>query len=231
MIERQPLRIALLGGFHVQIGEKSIPAEAWRRRKVRDLIKLLALARGYSLHREQVMDLLWPDADPQAALNSLHQTLYLARRVLEPGGPSPASYLLLQDEIVTLGPPERVWVDVAAFEAAAAHARQRQDPAAYHAALELYTGELLPEDRYEEWASARREALQQAYMALLRDLARLAEARGLRTGDRDPPQGAGRRPGRRGAPSRADAAVRPARRPAAGPAPVPGAPRGAAARA
>ena len=170
------LRIELLNGFRVRVGDEVIPAEVWRRRKVRSLVKLLALTHGYRLHREQVMELLWPDADPQAALNSLHQTLYLARRILEPGSSALARHLLLQDEIVTLGPPELVWVDVAAFEAAAAQARQRGDPAVYRAALALYTGELLPEDRYEEWASARREALHHEYLALLRELTQLAEA-------------------------------------------------------
>jgi predicted ATPase/DNA-binding SARP family transcriptional activator len=176
-MDPKPLWIELLGAFRVRVGGEVIAAEVWRRRKVRSLVKLLALAHGYRLHREQLMEHLWPDADPQAALNSLHQTLYLARRILEPSGAARAHYLLLQDEIVTLGPPELVWVDVVAFEAAAAQAYQRQDPAFYHAALELYAGELLPEDRYEEWASARRTALHQEYLSLLRDLARLAEAR------------------------------------------------------
>jgi predicted ATPase/DNA-binding SARP family transcriptional activator len=176
-MDPKPLWIELLGAFRVRVGDQVIAAEVWRRRKARSLVKLLALAPHYRLHREQVMELLWPDADPQAALNSLHQTLYLARRILELGSLAPACYLLLQDEIVTLGPPELVWVDVVAFERAAGQARQRHDPTLYRAALDLYAGELLPEDRYEEWASARREALHQNHLALLRDLARLAEAR------------------------------------------------------
>jgi DNA-binding SARP family transcriptional activator len=83
-MDPKPLWIELLGTFRVRVGDEVMAAEVWRRRKVRSLVKLLALAPGYRLHREQVMELLWPDADPQAALNSLHQTLYLARRILEP---------------------------------------------------------------------------------------------------------------------------------------------------
>jgi predicted ATPase/DNA-binding SARP family transcriptional activator len=176
-MDPKPLWIELLGTFRVRVGDEVLAAEVWRRRKVRSLVKLLALAPHYRLHREQVMELLWPDAGPQAALNSLHQTLYLARRILEVGSSAPTRYLLLQDEVVTLGPPELVWVDVTAFERAATQARQHQDPASYRAALDLYAGELLPEDRYEEWASARRESIHQEYLALLRHLTRLAEAR------------------------------------------------------
>jgi predicted ATPase/Tfp pilus assembly protein PilF len=63
-----------------------------------------------------------------------------------------------------------------ADEGAAAHARQRQNPAAYRVAIDLYTGDLLPEDRYDNWANARREALRQEYIGLLLELAQLAEA-------------------------------------------------------
>src|SRR5262249_36528136 len=38
--------------------------------------------------------------------------------------------------------------------------------------------DLLPEDRYEDWAAARREALRQTHLALLIDLARLQDGRG-----------------------------------------------------
>src|SRR5205823_4301372 len=57
-------------------------------------------------------------------------------------------------------------------------ARGRQDPAAYQVALDLYQGDLLPDDRYAEWADDQREALRGDYLALLVELAALHEARG-----------------------------------------------------
>ncbi len=74
------LRIQLLGGFHVAIGSRSIEDRAWRLRKARSLIKLLALAPGHRLHREQVTDQFWPELEPDAAVNNLHYTLHVARR-------------------------------------------------------------------------------------------------------------------------------------------------------
>src|ERR671929_39037 len=61
----------------------------------------------------------------------------------------------------------------AAFEPAPAEARRARSPDAYAAALRLYTGELLPEDRFEDWAAARREALTALQHALQGELARL----------------------------------------------------------
>src|SRR5438874_2119397 len=41
-----------------------VPETAWRLKKARELVKLLALAPGHRLHREQVMDVLWRDRRP-----------------------------------------------------------------------------------------------------------------------------------------------------------------------
>ena len=77
-------------------------------------------------------------------------------------------------------PQGQLWVDVEAFEEAADTARRSKDPAAYRAAIELYSGELLPEDRYEEWAESRRQELRQTFLSLLVELAGLYEERGRR---------------------------------------------------
>jgi DNA-binding SARP family transcriptional activator len=44
---------------------------AWRLRKARSVVKLLALTPGHRLHREHVIEALWPDRDPTAAFNNL----------------------------------------------------------------------------------------------------------------------------------------------------------------
>ena len=176
----EPLRIELLGGFRVAVGSRLIAATEWRRRKAAHLLKLLALAPGHRLHREQALELLWPDLEPEAAANNLHYTLHAARRVLEPDlAPSASSaYLGLQHDVVALCPAAPLWLDTEAFEAACVAAPCTQDPAAYEAALALYRGDLLPEDRYEDWTIGRREELRRLYLSLLLELARLHEERG-----------------------------------------------------
>jgi DNA-binding SARP family transcriptional activator len=178
--EVEALELRLLGGFSVRVGSRSVQEGDWRLRKSKSLMKLLALAPGHRLHREQVMDLLWPDLDPESAANSLNKALYAARRALEPelvpGRPS--LYLRLQEDLLTLHSPGRLWVDVEAFEAAGADARQAGGAEAYRSALDLYRGELLPEDRYEDWADSRREELRLLHISLLLEFAGLLELRG-----------------------------------------------------
>ena len=71
----ESMRIRLLGGFRVSVGSRSIEGDAWRLKKAASLLKLLALAPGHRLSREQMMELLWPDASESAASNSLRHTL------------------------------------------------------------------------------------------------------------------------------------------------------------
>ena len=69
-------------------------------------------------------------------------------------------------------------MDAEAFETAAAECRRSEDEAVCQTALDLYTGELLPEDRYEDWAATRRESLHWLYLSLLSKLGLMLEARG-----------------------------------------------------
>ncbi len=170
------MSIQLLGGFSISANQRTIQAAQWRSRRALSLVKLLALTPGHRLHRDQVIDALWPDSDLAAATNNFHQTLYTARRVLDQALPG---CLVLEKGFLSLSNAEAhtLTVDVEAFEAAASHARESQDPTAYRSALELYTGDLLPDDRYEEWTLQPRQALRQSFLLLLLALAQLLENR------------------------------------------------------
>ncbi len=55
--EPEQLRIYLLGDFRVYVGGRAVDVGAWRLRKAKSLVKLLALAPGHKLHRDQVLDI------------------------------------------------------------------------------------------------------------------------------------------------------------------------------
>src|SRR5215208_3972139 len=116
--EPEPVRVLLLGGFRLWVGRRLIEEDRWRLRKAKGLLKLLALAPGHRLHREQVMEALWPELGVHKGSNNLHQILHAARRVFEPSALAssspaapPSSYLLLRDEQLTLCPDSPLWVD------------------------------------------------------------------------------------------------------------------------
>ena len=141
--------MTLLGGFAAEAGGSPVPDSAWRLRKARELVKLLALADGHRLHREQAMDVLWPERDPGSAANNLNQAVHAARKALG------AEAIELQDGLLRLDAD----LDVEAFELAVTDARRDRTAAACERALALYGGELLPENRYDDWAELERGRL------------------------------------------------------------------------
>ena len=169
----EAMRIRLLGDFEVSVGPRTIPDASWRLRKAAGLVKLLALAAGHRLHREQAMDLLWPDLAKKHASNNLRGALNAARRTIDPADGS--LYLASEGGSLVLCRGGSLWVDVDAYEEAAIAARHSRTPSAYQAAIELYAEGLLPQDRHKAWVEGRREELRRLYLELLAEMASLYE--------------------------------------------------------
>jgi predicted ATPase/DNA-binding SARP family transcriptional activator len=174
------VRIRLLGAFDVEVDGQLVPASAWRLRKASELVKVLAITPGHRLQREQAMEQLWPDRPADAALNNLHQAIRVARTALSVSDEAGQRLLVLRDGALSLCPNGNLWVDAEAFATAVHAATVASGLAANLAARELYRGELLPDDRYADWAEAPREALAQDYLTLLNRLAQLLEREGNR---------------------------------------------------
>src|SRR4051794_18081153 len=100
----KPLEIRLFGAFTVSVGDQPVPEGAWRLRKGKSLVKLLALSPDRRIHRERAIDLLWPDRPAEAGVNNFHQALYVARRALETVGADTAAVLRLRDDMLVLYP-------------------------------------------------------------------------------------------------------------------------------
>ena len=102
--------ISLLGGFAAAVDGSPVEEKAWRLKKARELVKLLALAQGHRLHREQAMDVLWHDRAPGAAANNLHEAVHVARRVLDAGAielRDEVLYLVAEIDVELTGEPDR----------------------------------------------------------------------------------------------------------------------------
>lgn len=170
------LEICLLGPFHILVDDKLVEERRWSRHKPQLLVKLLALSPGHRLHREQLMELLWPEHAQQAAASNLHRSIYIARQALEPGLTEDSQFILTRGSVVGLHASGGLRIDVEVFEQRAAQASKSDEAAAYEAALTVYRGELLVDDMYEDWVVVRREQLHRLYRELVVNLARVHEA-------------------------------------------------------
>lgn len=158
-----PWQIYLLGALRAETAGGAVPR--FRTRQAGALLARLALFPRRAHAREELVDLLWPDADQEAGRNRLRVTLASLRRQLEPPGVATGSVLIAHRTHVQLN-PDAVRCDAVEFEAALARAARAPSPSAareaYEQAAQLYRGDLLP-GFYDDWVSEERERLRALY--------------------------------------------------------------------
>ena len=168
------LALQLLGRFQVRRDGEEVPPSAFGGRKVRTLLRILAVRRPDLVPHEVLAEALWPDQQPADPAANLTVLVTRARRALaapEAVVTGPGGY--------ALGP---CTVDVVEFlgldrDARGALRAGRPDAAARDCAAALGTwGEPLAEDVYAEWARAPRDRLLRAHIDVLETAARAALA-------------------------------------------------------
>jgi SARP family transcriptional regulator, regulator of embCAB operon len=169
------VRIRTLGGFALDVDGRRILLDGAKPR-VRSLLRLLAVHAGVAVHREVIQDALWSEADAAAGARSLHVALSALRRWLdEVGAPIGASLVAREGDAYRLDVASD-GVDVGRFDRAMAEGRSARSrgevaSAAYALALELYGGELLPEEGPAEWIVSRRDHYREAAVEAAGELA------------------------------------------------------------
>jgi DNA-binding SARP family transcriptional activator len=155
--------VRLLGGFSVTVDDRPVSVDSWRSRRAADLVKLLAMQSNRHLHREQVMEALWPDLSPEAAAANLRKAVHYARRAM---GTEDA--IAFGSGMLELWPHGTLNVDLDRFVREADEALSSKSRDACALAVRSYPGELLPADRYEAWAEDARARAQARCVALLK---------------------------------------------------------------
>lgn len=139
-------RVELLGQVRATSGGREVTQ--FGSRKIVALLARLALYPKRAHGREELVDLLWPDADLDTGRNRLRQALFALRRLLEPPG---APELLQVDRQSVRLLPHAFSCDALDFEA---HVRAKE----WAAARALHVGELMP-GHYDEWIEEERQRL------------------------------------------------------------------------
>ncbi|MDB5058678.1 MAG: transcriptional activator domain protein, partial [Chloroflexi bacterium] len=174
---RPALRVRTLGGFAVWCMGEVLPVAGWGHQRAGILFKWLLSMPGQRLTRDQALDLLWPETAPETAATNLRVLVHRLRRAL---GAAADTLLHYDGRALSLAPGFAAadWLDAEAFSRSAARALATCDRGVCHVALDLYAGDYLPEDPYEEWALRRREELRGLQLRLLLHLAACARDAG-----------------------------------------------------
>ncbi len=172
----QKLQIFALGRFGLAAGGRSLAVKAWERKQAVTLLKYLVANLGRPIHREALMEFIWPEIDEDRGWRRLKVTVHSLRHQLRSAG-------IVEDIVETAGKTyalrrELVWVDSETFErcvgeGAALQSQQRWDKALhrYEEAQRLYRGDYMEEDIYADWCTAERGRLVEIYLEMLTGMA------------------------------------------------------------
>ncbi len=167
------LRVQTLGTFRVWRGNVELEAREWQRDKARQLFQLLLTRRGQWLQREEIIDRLWPQLGPEAANRDFKVALNALNKALEPqrNADEPFGFIARDGTAYRLRPAADLWLDSAVFEQACDEGLRLTDDSdlaavivALRYALQLYSGDYLPDALYEDWAIEERERLSALYL-------------------------------------------------------------------
>lgn len=175
--EGHRLVVHLLGPFRLSVDGRAITG--WPSSRAKLLFRYLVSYRQRRIPRDQLMEALWPEADPHASSNSLRVAVHALRQLLAADGDdrTKGAFILFEDGAYTWSSRLDFWVDVEQFERHWQAGRRLEkeggwDEAVqeFEAAESLYQGDFLEDDPYEEWTLLRREALKDIQLALLAKL-------------------------------------------------------------
>ena len=133
---KSTLQISTFGRFGLAVGGDRLATEKWDRKQALTLLKFLVTHLGRAVHREVLIDCLWPDADEHSGRERLKVTVYALRRALRAAGMS-------EEVVETAGEAyilrrEAVWIDADAFERSVADGFARQREEQWDEALQCY---------------------------------------------------------------------------------------------
>jgi len=164
--------IRTLGGFQIFKDGKPIPEEKWKSQKALELLRFLVANRNKKIPVDRIFEYMWPGMSRESAKANLHSTLYTIRKVTGFN----SSILSVKNENIRFV-PENIEVDVDAFEKLVRLAESTRDiderEKLLRDAVDLYTGDFLPEDMYEDWSIPYREYYRELYIDALRNLSHI----------------------------------------------------------
>jgi len=157
--------VRLFGGLDVQVGKRRIIEKEWRKRKARLVFAMLVLRQGRDVPREQLMEYLWPEMEEPRARNNFYVVWSAMKGALSPeaGRNEPCPYVENSGGVCRVV-RSLVRSDVDAFERTLQRARDAdsagdfaQAVRYYESLSEIYRGDLMPGDLYDDWFAAARD--------------------------------------------------------------------------
>jgi LuxR family transcriptional regulator, maltose regulon positive regulatory protein len=162
-----PIKIYTLGQFVVLKDDVPLVFAKKAPRRLLQLLKAIIVFGGENVPKDKLFEAIWPDDDAATASDALKVAISRLRLLL-----GNDSAIVLQGGSVSINRGV-CWVDLYAFESSGKH--PKPDIPNTTGVVELYKGELLPEEAGASWVIGPRERLRSAFLNLINEQARRLE--------------------------------------------------------
>ena len=182
---RVDLHLRCFEAFDIQVGDRALDWRALRPRAATTL-RFLSIHAGRPVHRDLLLESLWPELSVAQARQNLQVTVSMLRRFLEPDSARGCAEILIRDgDAYRLVLHPHASADIVEFADALDDARKAQRAGdsgerrdALARAVHAYRGDLLPEDGAAEWVVGERERVRSRAAVAAATLAELDYAEG-----------------------------------------------------
>ncbi len=159
-----------LGPFQVYHEDHMVTE--WNGGKGLCIFKYLVANIRKPVPKDILMDVFWPEADPEAARRNLHQGVYCLRESFRRLSPE-IQHVRYRNDCYSISPEADIWIDADDFEKHVQRGHRlgtsgniREAMAEYAIAEELFQGDFMEEELYADWPAMRRHHLRDLYFEI-----------------------------------------------------------------
>jgi DNA-binding SARP family transcriptional activator len=172
----EPVDFKLFGGFEALRNGEEIPLKEFGRLKALKLLKLLLINRGHVISNDQIIEWLFPEQDPEKASNNIQGRISELRKAFEPDleHGKDSAYIERNEHgyLIPSAAPiqtdlERYFDAVKIADSALVKEEWHIAIEQYEIVIEIYQGQFLEEELYEDWSIEMREHLKVKHLDAL----------------------------------------------------------------
>jgi len=169
-VEKDVVSFYGLGSFYLDFNGAVVDGSDWVSRRALYLLMYLAVQRDKTANSEELIEVFWPESDPEDAKSKLYNTVYLLRKSLEKDG-LPKDFIESVSGGYEINSSYETWSDWSYFEENVKNLLLDGNDEICVLEVEnlflLYRGDFFPALKYEGWTEVYREKLREYYLNLI----------------------------------------------------------------
>ena len=177
------LEVYGLGQFYIKLGSKKIKERHWKSKKTLKLFKLLLINHDREINSEQIVEKIWPTKSLSKGVKRVYDTIYQLRKLLD--DEQKESYIVKSPQGYSLNDSKNYWFDWNEFSSIyrkyknfdldkdLSENKLYQAIEELESAMNLYQGDFMKNDRYEQWIELPRIHYREIMLNIIMLLAKM----------------------------------------------------------